>query len=99
MSGTFFSAAASIFAGLLLALITWGPTILVFRRKRERGEAVRPRHLALALIGELMGVTTIAVLADTFGLHDIAGYLLAIALLVGAAGAQAFSSMRFNSGG
>jgi hypothetical protein len=47
------------------------------------------------LIIELAAVVALAAVADAFGLLNPGGYLLVIALLIGAAGAQVFSGMKF----
>src|SRR2546423_14914332 len=86
-----------IFAVTVLALITWGPTLLIFYRKRRRGETVLARHLSGALLIELAAVVALAAAADAYGLLNPGGYLLAIALLIGAAGAQVFSGMKFRA--
>ena len=78
-----------------MALITWGPTLLAFRRRRKRGEPVLLRHLVAALFLEGVVLVGLAAIANVAGLSDPGSYLLVIALLVGAAGAQIFSSMRF----
>jgi hypothetical protein len=95
MSNALFTYGFPIFAVTVLALITWGPTMFIFYRKRRRGETVLLRHLSSALIIELAAVVALAVVADAFGLLNPGGYLLAIALLIGAAGAQVFSAVRF----
>jgi hypothetical protein len=95
MSNSLFTYGFPIFAVTVLALITWGPTMLIFYRKRRRGETVLPRHFASALIIELAAVVALAAVANAFGFLNRGGYLLAISLLIGAAGAQVFSGMRF----
>ena len=78
-----------------MALITWGPTLLAFRRKRKRADPVLLRHLFAALFVEAVVLVGLGAIANAAGLSDPGSYLLLIALLVGAAGAQIFSSMRF----
>jgi hypothetical protein len=95
MINALFTLGFPIFAVIVLALITWGPTVVIFFRKRGRGETVLARHLSSALLIELAAVIALAAAAAAFGLLNQGGYLLALALLIGAAGAQVFSGMRF----
>jgi hypothetical protein len=95
MSNALFALGFPVFAVTVLALITWGPTVVIFFRKRRRREAVLARHLLGALLIELAAVIALGAAADAFGLLNPGGYLLALALLIGAAGAQVFSGMRF----
>ena len=94
MNDAFVTYGFPVFAVAVLALITWGPTLLVFRRKRRGGETVNLRKLTIALLVELVAVVALAAAADAFGLLNPGGYLLAIALVIGAAGGQIFSKMR-----
>ena len=88
-----------ILAAATFALITCGPTVLSFRRKRRSGERVLLRHLCAALSLEIVALVALAVTVDALGLRNPGGYVLALALVTGAGGAHAFSLMRFKHGG
>ena len=95
MSNVLSSYGWPILVFVLLALITWGPTLVSFFRKRRQGSPVRVRHLLLVLFGELGVLLALAAGAEAVGVRNAGAYLLAIALLIGAAGAQLFGSRRF----
>ena len=94
MNDAFATYGFPVLAVAVLALITWGPTLLVFRLKRRGGETGNLRKLTIALLVEAVAVVALAAAADVFGLLNPGGYLLAIALVIGAAGGQIFSKMR-----
>ena len=93
MSNAFITYGFQVFAVVLMALITWGPTLLSFRRRRRGGEAVPLRQLTLALLIELGAMVGLAAAVEALGLLNPGGYLLASALIIGAAGGQIFSRM------
>jgi hypothetical protein len=74
-----------------LMAITWGPTVLVYRRRRQRGDALRIPNLITALLVELAVVIVAGAVVDRLGVPNPGAYLLAIALLVGAVGGQVFA--------
>ncbi len=78
-----------IAATIVMALIIWGPTVLVFFRRRQRDETLAPAQLWIVLFAEFAALLVIAAIADYAGLKDPGGYLLAIALVIGALGPQA----------
>jgi hypothetical protein len=84
-----------IAAAVILGLIVWGPTLYSVRRKRRSGERVSLRHVCIALFIELAALLALGAIIQFSSLRDPEGYLLAIALLVGAIGSHVFSSMKF----
>lgn len=84
-----------VVAVVILALITWGPTLLTFRRQRTRGQAVTWPTLVSALLVELTAVIIAVAVVAGLGVSNPGAYLLAIALIVGAVGAQVFSRLGY----
>jgi hypothetical protein len=95
MPNALFTYAWPVFVVVLMAFITWGPTVVTFLRKRRHGIPVHLRHLLVVLFVELVALIALAASADAVGLRNPGGYLLVIALVIGAGGAQLFSSRRF----
>jgi hypothetical protein len=95
MSDALITYAWPVFAVVLLALITWGPTLVTFFRKRRHGIPVTLKNLGIVLALELLALIALAAGANAIGLSNAGGYLLVIALLIGAGGAQLFSSRLF----
>ena len=79
------------FVVVVLFLITWGPTLVTFARLRGRGFSPPVWKLASALALEVLAVVGLALGAHLYGFSNPGGYLLVLALLTGAAGAQLFS--------
>jgi hypothetical protein len=77
----------------ILAATLWGPTVFLLIRKRKRGEIVPLGQFSGVLVSELLIASIIVVVADLIGLRNPGGYVLATAIVVGAAGAYAFSRM------
>jgi hypothetical protein len=91
MNGSIFEYGFPIAALVMIALIIWTPTVLVFIR-RQQGDK-RPTHARLfaVLAGEFAVLVAIAAAVDYAGLRDVGGYLLAFALVIGALGPHALS--------
>ena len=87
----------ALIAFLALALITWGPTFVRYRRLRQYRVAVRPRHLWIAFTLELLAVLAFAGAINAAGIADPGGYVLLVALVTGAGGAQIFSRTKYNA--
>jgi Kef-type K+ transport system membrane component KefB len=78
----------------IMAAAIWAPTVYVTHRKRRAGERVTNLHLALALGLELIAFVVVALTAQLVGFGG-GEYLLAISLVVGAAGAHVLSAITF----
>ncbi len=89
------NAVSMIVAFTILGLITWAPTVIAYRRRRKRGERVSIPPLITALLIEMTAVVIAVATVAGLGVPNPGGYLLAIALLVGAVGAQVFSRLGF----
>jgi len=88
-----------IAATIVMALIIWGPTVFVFFRRRQRDDELAPAHLWMVLFAEFAALLAIAAIANFAGLEDAGGYLLAIALVIGALGPQALRFTKSRRGG
>ncbi len=86
-------------ATIVMALIIWGPTVAVFLRRRQRDQALTPACLGIVMFAEFAVLLTIAAIANFTGLQDAGGYLLAIALVIGALGPQALKFTGSRRGG
>ena len=75
----------------MIALIIWAPTVFIFIKRHQGDKHLTPAHLFTVLAGELGTLVVIAAIADFVGLNNIGGYLLAIALVIGAFGPHALS--------
>lgn len=89
----------AIAATMVMALIIWGPTVFVFFRRRQRDEQLTTAYLGIVLFAEFAVLLTVAAIADFAGLQDAGGYLLAIALVIGALGPQALRFSKSRRGG
>ncbi len=80
--------AQALFACAALALITWGPTVVMYFRRRRLGTPLTRQRLILILVLEIAAVVTLTAAANAVGFHNPASYVLVIALMIGAAGGQ-----------
>jgi hypothetical protein len=91
MGNTLFVILVPIGMFTILALILWGPTVFLLFRKRRRGEIVPLGRFSGVLVAELLVASVLVAIADLMGLRNPGGYILATAVVVGAAGAYVFS--------
>jgi hypothetical protein len=91
MSNTLFVILVPMGMFAVLALTLWGPTVFLTLRNRRRGDTVPLGRLSGVLFAELLAASVLVAIADLIGLRNPGGYVLATAVLVGAAGAYAYS--------
>ena len=84
----------ALFACAALALITWGPTFFMFFRRRRLGTPLTRQRLIVILVLEIAAVVALAAAVNAMGFQNAANYVLAIALLIGAAGGQITATTR-----
>ncbi len=83
-----FAWSQALLACAALALITWGPTLVMFYRRRNLGAPLARQRLILILVAEITAVVTLTAAANAMGFENPANYVLIIALVIGAAGGQ-----------
>ncbi|HSQ06037.1 MAG TPA: hypothetical protein VLN59_18515 [Burkholderiales bacterium] len=91
MNNDFFAYGLPVAAVVAVALIIWVPTVVVFIRRRQGDSRLTPSHLFAVLAGELAILLAIAAIVAFAGLQNAGGYLLAIALVIGAIGPHALT--------
>lgn len=84
-------ASSIILAAATLMAVTWGPTLLAFRRIRQRPGGARMSNLVTALLMELAVVLVAGAVVDRVGVPNPGAYLLIITLIVGAVGSQVYA--------
>ena len=89
MSNSIVAYALPLATVFMIALIIWAPTVIVFVRRRQADKRLLTAHLVAVLAGELAILLAVAAVGSYAGLRDAGGYLLAVALVIGALGPHA----------